>query len=172
VIGRSPAPDLKDGPPSSRLSCPLKESNPDAASARAATSDTVPLVRHVTPGAHIASVNPDRGTTPDPCKTGRGAREAPARGREMPHRKELVRARCPGRAGPNALIGWNLRSSALGTIGAGVAGHGAWTGLGTGDVQNAWCSVYATTSGVEVPHSRPSAGHSRLDCESSSSDLR
>ena len=60
----------------------------------------VPRVRHVTPGAHIASVNPDRGTTPDPRKTGRGAREAPAHGREMPHRKELVSGEMPGACRP------------------------------------------------------------------------
>src|SRR5262245_52037697 len=103
---------------------------------------------------------------------GRKARPATACGREMPHRQELVRARCPSCAGPTALIGLNWRSSALGTIGASAAGYGAWTGLGTGDVQNAWSSVYATTTGVEVPHSRPGTGHSRLDGASSSSGLR
>lgn len=45
----------------------------------------------------------------------------PMRGREMPYRKELVRARCPERAGPHALICLNLRSSTLGTIGADAA---------------------------------------------------
>jgi hypothetical protein len=81
---------------------------------------------------------------------------APERGREMPDREDLLRARCPPVAGAVALICWNSRSTVLGTISARHAEHGVGPSLGTGDVSNADNSANAAKrSGAEFAHPSP-----------------
>ena len=83
------------------------------------------------------------------------------RRRKMPHREDLLRARCPTVARGCCFICWNFRSPDLGTISAREAEHGAGSILGTGEVSKAGKSLHsAKRPGVEVADSPPRPGRS------------